>query len=136
MGRVQGYSEPDFDMPTSDSDFLNDETEELLALVEVQLVDGGSDLVAEVLEPVSQIVLPRQLLALVEQCLPLPLKRAMAEFQFLATAQELILFDETCLVEIGQPPALTGRGIELVIQPRKLRCQQLAIFGFPSHGNC
>jgi len=35
------------------------------------------------------------LLALVEQCFPLHLKREMPQFQFLAAAQELIPFDET-----------------------------------------
>ena len=60
----------------------------------------------------------------------------MAQVQFLATAQQLIPFDETCLVEIAQSPAFSRRGVELAIQPRKLRGNQLAIFGFPSHGNC
>ena len=65
-GVVQRYSEPDFNPPTSDADLVNDETEELLPLAEVQLVDGGRDLVGEAFDPVSQIVLPHQLLALVE----------------------------------------------------------------------
>ncbi len=37
-GTIQGYSEPDFDLPSSDADFINDEAEELLPLVEVQSI--------------------------------------------------------------------------------------------------
>jgi hypothetical protein len=57
-----------------------------LALVEVQSVDGGPDLVGEAFDPVSQPVLLSQLLALGDQRLSLRLERAAAQFQFLPAA--------------------------------------------------
>ena len=134
-GAVQGYSEPDFDPPSGDADLVNDEAEELLPLVEVQSVDGGPDLVGEAFDSISQLVLLSQLLALVEQRSPLPLKRATTQFQFLATAFELFPLDETGLIEIDQSPAFSRHGVDLVIEPRKLRGKQLVISCLPSRGN-
>jgi hypothetical protein len=50
---IQGYSEPDFDLPSRDADFVNDEAQESLALAEIQSIDGGPYLVGETFDPLS-----------------------------------------------------------------------------------
>ena len=68
---VQGYVEPDFHLPPRDPDFLDDEAQEFLPLVEIQSVNASPDFVGEAFDPVPQPVLLSQLLALIDQCPPL-----------------------------------------------------------------
>ncbi|MBV9047937.1 MAG: hypothetical protein JOY58_06690, partial [Solirubrobacterales bacterium] len=51
----------DLDSPAFDADSLDDESEEPLAAVEVELVEGGGDPLAEPGEPVAQAVLGGEL---------------------------------------------------------------------------
>ena len=101
-GAVQGYSEPNFDLPSRNADFVNEQAEELLPLVEIESVDGGRDLVSKAFNSFSQPVLLSQLFALVDQRSPLRLERAAAQFQFLTTTQQVIPIYEIGLIEIGQ----------------------------------
>ena len=55
MGAVQGYSEPDFDPPSRDTDFVDYEAEEFLALVEIQSVDRGPDLVGKAFDSIRSL---------------------------------------------------------------------------------
>jgi hypothetical protein len=98
-----------------------------LTLVEIQPVDGGPDLAGETFDSVSQPVLLRQLLALLDQRLPLRFDSAAPQFQFLTAAQEFFPLDEIRLVEIGQSSAFGCRGVDLAIEPGKLGGKQLVI---------
>jgi hypothetical protein len=58
-----------------------------LALVEIQSVDGGPDLVGEAFDPIPQPILLSQLLALVSQRLPLRFESGAPQFQFPTATQ-------------------------------------------------
>lgn len=53
FGFVEGDAEVDVDLPAVDVDFFDEEAHELLALVEVELVDAGQDAPGEVLDAVA-----------------------------------------------------------------------------------
>jgi|GEM_PF-47096 len=124
-GTVQRYSESDFDRPTRDANVINDEAQEFLTLVEIQPVDGGPNLAGERIDPVSQPVLLSQLLALLDQRLPLRFDSAAAQFQFLTAAQQFFPLDEIRLVEIGQSSAFGCRGVDLAVESGNLGGKQL-----------
>ena len=124
-GTVQRYSESDFDRPTRDANVINDEAQEFLTLVEIQPVDGGPNLAGERIDPVSQPVLLSQLLALLDQRLPLRFDSAAAQFQFLTAAQQFFPLDEIRLVEIGQSSAFGCRGVDLAVEFGNLGGKQL-----------
>ena len=124
-GAVQGYAKPDFDLPSRDADVVDHEAQKFLALGEIQSMYGGPDPMGKAFDAVPQPVLLRQFLTLIKQGLPLRIEGAAPQFQLVAAAQKLFPLYETRLVEIGQAPALSGDGVELVVEPGKLGGEQL-----------
>src|SRR3990172_10971722 len=114
-GTIQGYAKPDFDLPSLDTDFVDDEAKKFLALVKIQLVDSNLDLVGETFDTLTQSVVLSQFLALGDQRFPLRFESASPDFQLLAAAQKLLPLDEIRLVEISQSPALGSSAFNLTI---------------------
>jgi hypothetical protein len=83
---IQGYSESDFDLPSRDADFLDEEAQEFSTLVEIQSADCGPDCAGEAFDSGLQRVLSSQLLPLVDQRSPLRFESGAAQFQLLAPA--------------------------------------------------
>src|SRR5215469_63377 len=83
---IQGYSESDFDLPSRDADFLDEEAQEFSTLVELQSAARGPDCAGEAFDSGLQRVLSSQLLPLVDQRSPLRFESGAAQFQLLAPA--------------------------------------------------
>ena len=63
---VQRDAEPDLDLPALNTDLFDDEAQELLALLEIQFVDCGRNVVGECLDAMAQAVVLRQRLSLAD----------------------------------------------------------------------
>jgi len=53
MRAVEGDAKVDLDLPAAHSDVIDDESHELLAVIEVEFVDSGGDTTSEVVDALA-----------------------------------------------------------------------------------
>ena len=63
-GLVEGDAELDLDVPPGDADFLDEESEQGLFLLEVETIDAGADAFGEVVHTAAHLVVAGEFLAL------------------------------------------------------------------------
>ena len=119
----------DLDSPAGDADCLEDEPEEALAAVEVELVEGGGDPLAEVGDSVAQPVLGGELGAACGECLAFVHELAVAGGERAGTSGELVEVEQTGLVGVKQSCALGLFGVDDGVQALELGGDQLVLVG-------
>ena len=125
----EGDLEVDLDSPAADADVLDHEPEQPLAAVEVEVVERGDDPFAEPREPMAQPVLGGQLGAAGGECLPLARELVAADGQRAGPAGQLVELEETGLVGVKQPRALTVLGVDGCVQTLELGGDELVLVG-------
>ena len=112
---------------------LDDEAQQLLPLLEVQLVDRGSDLLGKAGNSLTHSVLLTQFLSIFNQRSTLSLERPSPTVQFLSTMQEFALFYEAGLIQIRDASAFGANSVNLALEPYKLGGKQLIPRGLAVH---
>lgn len=119
-GFVDGDAELDLDVPAGDTDFLDEEAEQGLYLVEVESVDAGADALGEVVDAAAYLALGDQgVSALVEA--------AAAVLDLGVAPLELGEVDESGLVEVDQSAVLGLGGVLSAGQSGELGVEQFIV---------
>ena len=108
---IQWDTQSDVDLPAGDSHFLDHGSEQLLALVEVQAVEGGDRPLGERTDPLAQAVVLGERIPLLGKGLVLLGDAASPAIEFLGPALQLHELDQPGLVEVEQPAALGLGGL-------------------------
>ena len=84
---VQGDTQLDLDLPALDQDLLDNETQKLLPLLEIQLIDRSDDLLGKSRDTLSQAVLLTQFFAFTDERFSLGLECTSSSIQLLSPRQ-------------------------------------------------
>src|SRR5271166_5832527 len=101
--RVEGYPQPDLDLPAGDVDVFDEQPEQVLPLRPVELVYHFADLAGEVGAAAAEQVPVGQGGALGGEGVTFCLEVAQAAGDFGGAAVQLGHVDEGGLVEVGEP---------------------------------
>jgi len=112
---VEGDAQADLDVPAADPDLLDHQAQQLLALLEVEAVEGGEDLLGEGADPVAQPVVGGERVALVGERLALFGDDAAASVEFLDAALQFDQVDQPGLVAVDQATAFGLGGLGLAV---------------------
>jgi hypothetical protein len=112
---VEGDAQADLDVPVADPDLLDHQAQQLLALLEVEAVEGGEDPLGEGADPVAQPVVGGEGVALVGERLALLDDDAAASVEFLDAALQFDQVDQPGLVAVDQATAFGLGGLGLAV---------------------
>lgn len=126
---VERDPEVDLDLPASDADVVDDEAEQLLALLEVELVDTVSGSVGEVTDSLLETVVDSELLVLCDQLVALAGQRLVADVDIPCSPLHFVQFEHPGLVEVGEASPLGPIGVEFAFQAGEFGGQELIVRG-------
>jgi hypothetical protein len=124
---VEGDTQPDFDVPAGDADFLDEQPQELLLLDGVELVDYTADPFGEVVDSAVDLVAADQGCMLVGEAGSFRLELAVAGGDVGGPPLKVSRLDQAGLVEVDQPMLLGVGGVDLAVQPGELGREQLIV---------
>ncbi|MEE9279756.1 MAG: hypothetical protein V3V67_06240 [Myxococcota bacterium] len=130
---VQRDPQTDLDLPALYSNLLNNEAEQLLALLEVQGVDRGLDLVCERTDPLTDPVLLGELLPLRDEGFALLPKGTAASLHLFRSALQFHELEQAGLIEVDEPAAFRFGGFGLAIQSSELGSKELIVRRLLAH---
>ena len=125
--RVEGYSQPDLDLPAGDVDVLDQQPQQLLPLKTVELVCHVADLPGEVGDAAPEQVPVGERGALGGEGVTSGLLVTQACGDFAGAAVQLGQVDEPGLVEVGQPASFGCGGVDLAVEAGELGGEQLVV---------
>ena len=134
-GLVERDAQSDLDAPSGDANFVDDEAEQLLLLVEVEAVERGGGAVGERVDALTEPVVFRELSALVGQRVTLRVDVGTPGAELFGSTLELDEFDKPSLVEVGEASALVVCGVDLPLEAGELRVEQFVIGRGCAFGN-
>jgi len=117
----------DVDVPAADVDVVDEETDEPLALMEVECVDGAADPGGEVVDSLTETVVGGEFVALGGEGVAFGGHASVALGEFSAPALGLGEIEHASLVEVGQPPPLGIGGIKAALEPVELGGEKLVV---------
>ena len=124
---VEGDAEVDLDLPSGHGDVIDDEAHELLAVVEVELVDPFGDSAGEVIDTVPEAVVCDEFVALGHEVVVLAGQCLSAGSDVSAAPLDLGEFEEPGLVEVGEAsPFCVGR-FDLAVEPGQFDSEELIV---------
>ena len=88
----------DLDLPAGDAHVVDNEAQQLLALLEVELVDAGGGAAGEVADTLLEAVVDGKLLALGDELVALLGERVVASVDISCSQLHLVEFDQPGLV--------------------------------------
>jgi transposase len=144
VGRtVEGDSQLDLDVEAAYADFLDDETEELLAAFEVESVDGGGDGGGKGGDALAELVVGGERGPLFGECLSLLGDLGAPSVEFTGPAFHFGQVDEPALVEVGEAAAFGVGAVELAVEAGQFGAEQFVVghrsarrdCGFPGREN-
>jgi hypothetical protein len=103
---VEGDAQPDLDVPAGDADLFDDESQQLLPLVEVETVERVEGAAREVGDALAQLVVAGELGALLREGVTLVGQLGAAGVDVFGAAPQFDELDQPGLVEVDQAPAL------------------------------
>ena len=116
-------------MPAFDVDVVDEETDEPLALMEVEFVDGGVDAGGEVVDTLAETVAGGELSALGDEGVAFAGHASLALSEFSASALGLGEIEDAGLVEVGQSSPFGFAGVEAALEPVELGGEELVVGG-------
>ena len=119
----------DVDVPAVDVDVVDEESDEPLALVEVEFVDGGGDPGCEVVDPAAEPVAGGERPALADEGVALGGDVSLPLGEFSAPALGLGEVEDVGLVEVGQSSPLGLAGVEAALEAVELGGEELVVGG-------
>jgi hypothetical protein len=125
--RVEGYPQPDLDLPPGDVDVFDQQPQQLLLLGLVELVYHFADLPGEVGDAAAEQVPVGQRGALGGEAVPFGVQVTQAGGDFAGAAVQLGQVDEPGLVEVGQPAPFGCGGVDLAVEAGELGGEQLVV---------
>ena len=102
-------------MPAGDADFLDEQSQELLFLVGVELVDHAADPFGEVVDSAVDLVAAGQGCTLVGEAGSFRLQLAVTGGEISGPPLQFGQLDQAGLVEVDQPPLLRVGGVGLAV---------------------
>ena len=124
VGRVEGYPQPDLDVPAGDVYVVDHQRQQLLPLRPVELVDNFADLPGEVGDPAEQVPAGERGPLGGEAVTP-GLLVTQPGGDFAGAAVQLGQVDEPGPVQVGQPASLGRGGADLAVEAAELGGEQL-----------
>jgi hypothetical protein len=134
LGRIVGwflakrYSQVDLDLPTGDSDLLDDEAQQTLTLVEVELIEAGGDACGEVAYTPPELIVAGQFPVTGLELVLLGLQTRPAAGDLAGSALQVGEGDEPGLVEVAEASALLVDLLDLSGEAGELGVEDL-VFG-------
>ena len=113
---VEGDAQVDLDLPAGDAHVVDDKAQQLLALLEVELVDADGCSAGEVADSLLEAVVDGELLALGDELVALLGQRAVAEVDVSCSPLHLGELEQPGLVQVGETSSLGAVGVELACQ--------------------
>ena len=126
-GVVEGDAESDLDVPAGDANLVDDEAQQLLALIEVEAVEGCGGSFGERADALSKSVVLGEFGALLGEGLALAVDGGASGVEFLGSALHLDEFDEPGLVEVDETVAFGQGGVGPAVEARQLCGEQFVV---------
>ena len=126
-GVVEWDAESDLDVPAGDADFVDDEAQQFLALIEVEAVEGCGGSFGEGADALTKPVVLGQLVALVGEGLALVVDAGASGVEFSGSALHLDELDEPGLVEVDEPVAFGEGGVGPAVEAGQLGGEQFIV---------
>jgi len=126
-GWVEGDAQADLDVPAGDADLFDEQSQELLLLRGVELVDDAADPFGEVVHAAAQLVASGQCGALFGEAGSLGLQVAVTVGDLGGAALQFGKLDQPGLVEVDQAAAFGVGGVDLAVQTGEFGAEQLVI---------
>jgi hypothetical protein len=117
----------DVDVPAADLDVVDGETDESLALVEVEVVDAGGDAGGEVVDAAAEPVIGGEFVALGDDSVALGGHAPLAIGEVSAPALGFGEIENAGLVEVGQSSPFGVGGVEAALEPVELGGEELVV---------
>jgi len=125
--RVEGYPQPDLDLPAGDVDVFDQQPQQVLPLGAVELVYHFADLPGEVGDAAPEQVPVGERGALGGEGVSSGLLVAQSGGDFAGAAVQLGQVDEPGLVEVGQPASFGGGGVDLAVEAGEFGGEQFVV---------
>jgi hypothetical protein len=126
-GLIQGNAQVDLDARSGDSNLLNKQPHEPLALLEVEGVDALPNTAGEGFDLMSKLVVGRELLPLGQKGLLLLLELPMSADHLLMPRLEFREHNGLHLIEVHHPSPLAVGLLQSTVQPFQLGAQQFIV---------
>jgi hypothetical protein len=126
---VEGNAKAQFDVPALDSHVFEDEAEQLLAAIEVQLVEAGEGPVGEVGDALCEMVVLGEIGSLGEQRLVLVMVASITAVELDGATGHIGGVDYPSLVEICKSASLGSCGVAPAFDSGKLGGEQFVVGG-------
>ena len=127
MALVKRDAESDLDLPTGHPHVFNDQSKQLLALFEVQVVEVGHNALREAEDALTQPIVVDQLLPLGNQLVAFHGQAPPALVDLPCPNLELRRLKEAGLIHVDEPAPLQIRRLESAGEPAELSGEQLVI---------
>ena len=125
--RVEGYPQPDLDLPAGDVDVFDQQSQQVLHLRTVKLIYDFADLPGEVVDAAAEQIPVGERGALGSEGVTFGLELALSRGDFTGAAVQLGQVDEPRLVEVGQPASFGCGGVDLAVEAGEFGGEQLVV---------
>jgi hypothetical protein len=124
---VQRHSQVNLDRRPSDSHLLDQQTYQLLTLLEIECIDAGSNASCEGFDLASQALVDREVLSVGQNRLAFEFELSMAADHVLVACLELRELDRLHLIEVRDSAPFALGVLESTLQACELHIQQFIV---------
>jgi len=124
---VEGDAKTDLDVPAGDANLVDDEADQLLALIEVEPVERGSGSFGERADALTEPVVLGERAALFGEGLSLAVDGGPPAVEFLGSALQLDQLYQPGLIEVDETVAFGLGGVGLAVEAVQLGAEEFVV---------